>query len=182
MYRVSKKLEAFFHTPVPPELWHYTSLEALEGILSSGKIWATEARFTSDSTEYVFARQVATDYLKALKPQRVGVRELLELLDLSYEKGVVSPEFVDVFIVSFSAAEDLKSQWKEYGKDYKGVSIAFDLRHARPPLELDTSTTLAPCVYQKDEQEELILEALNRFMEQMDVLQADNERNEALKR
>jgi len=182
MYRVSEKLEAFFHTPIPRELWHYTSPQALEGILSSGKIWATEARFTSDSTEYVFARQVATDYLKALKPQPVGVRELLTLLDLSYEKGVVSPEFVDVFIISFSAAEDLKSQWKEYGKDYKGVSIAFDLRHARPPAELDTSATLAPCLYQKDEQEELILEALNPFMEQMAVLQADYEQNDALKR
>ena len=186
MYRVSKKLEAFFHTPIPRELWHYTSLEALEAILSSGKIWATEARFTSDTTEYVFARQVATDYVKSLKPRKgyaqVGVDDLLKLLDISYEKGVLSPGFADVFIASFSAAEDLKSQWIDYGKAYRGVSIAFDLRHARPPSELDTSTTLAPCIYQKHEQEELIREALNRFLEPMDVLQSDDEHNYALTR
>lgn len=70
MYRVSKKLEAFFHTPIPRELWHYTSVVALEGIISSGKIWATEARFTSDATEYVFARQVATNYLKSQSRRR----------------------------------------------------------------------------------------------------------------
>jgi hypothetical protein len=186
MYRVSKKLEAFFHTPIPRELWHYTSLKALDGILSSGKIWATEARFTSDTTEYVFARQVATDYVNSLKPQKgyaqLGIDDLLKLLDISYEKGVLSRDFADVFIASFSAAEDLKSQWIDYGNDYKGVSIAFDLRHARPASELDTSTTLAPCIYQKHEQEELIQEAVSRFLEPINVLQSDDERNYALKR
>jgi Protein of unknown function (DUF2971) len=187
MYRVSKKLEAFFHTPIPRELWHYTSLEALDGILSSGKIWATEARFTSDTTEYVFARQVATDYLKSLKPQmgdaQAGVDDLLKLLDISYEKGVLSPGFADVFIASFSAAEDLKSQWIDYGKAYSGVSIAFDLRNARPPSDLDTSTTLAPCIYQKHKQEELIQEALNQLLEPIYVLgKSDEEHNYAVRR
>src|ERR1035438_3393024 len=186
MYRVSKKLEAFFHTPIPRELWHYTSLEALEGILSSGKIRATEARFTSGTTEYIFARQVATAYVKSLKPQKgyaeIGVDDLLKLLDMSYEKGVLSPDFADVFIASFSAAEDLKSQWIDYGKTYTGVSIAFDLRHARPLPELDTSTTLAPCIYQKHEQEELIQEAVSRFLEPINVLQSDDELNFALTR
>lgn len=95
---------------------------------------------------------------------------------------MLSPDLADVFVASFSAAEDLKSQWIDYGKAYKGVSIAFDLRRERPPSELDTSITLAPCIYQKHEQEELIREAVNRFLEQIDVLRSDEENNYELTR
>jgi hypothetical protein len=81
MFRVNPKLEAFFHTPIPPELWHYTSVGAFEKILSSGKFWATEARFTTDKDEYVFAYKVATEYVKSLKPrlESVGLDESLFL-------------------------------------------------------------------------------------------------------
>jgi hypothetical protein len=124
--------------------------------------------------------------VQSLKPRNgyaeIGVGDLLKLLNMSYEKGVLSPYFADVFIASFSAAEDLKSQWIDYGKDYKGVSIAFDLTHARPPSELDTSITLAPCIYQKHEQEELIQEALNQFLEPINALQSDDEYNRELTR
>jgi len=187
MFRVSPKLEAFFHATIPQELWHYTSVDAFEKILSSGKFRAAEARFTSDPTEYVFLRNVVTEFLSSQQPrlQSVGLDEsaLLKLLKIHYEKGVLSPDFADVFIASFSTAEDLRSQWIAYGgKAYRGLSIAFDLRHARPHSELDTSVTLAPCVYEKEKQEELILEPLNCFIEPLDVLQKESERNYAIKR
>ena len=102
---------------------------------------------------------MAIEFLKAkqqkhrLESVGLDADALLELMDIHYEKGVLSPGFADVFIASFSAAEDLKSQWIDYGMAYRGVSIAFDLQQARPPNELDTSVTLAPCVYKKDRQE-----------------------------
>lgn len=63
-----------------------------------------------------------------------------------------------------------------------GVRIAFDLRHARPPADSDSSTTLAPCVYEKHKQEELIGEPLNRFLEPFDDLQELKDRNYAIAR
>jgi hypothetical protein len=187
MFRVSPKLESLFETPIPRELWHYTSVGAFAKILSSGKFWATEARFTSDPTEYVFLRKVVTEFLNSLEPRIVSVgldvNVLLELLKIHYEKGVLSPGFADVFIASFSTAEDLRSQWIAYGGEaYRGVSIAFDLGHLRPASELDTSVTLAPCVYGKEKQEELILEPLNRFIEPLEDLQKERERNYAIKK
>lgn len=187
MFRVSPKLEPLFQTPIPRELWHYTSMGAFAKILSSGRLWATEARFTSDPTEYVFLRKVVTEFLNSQEPRLASVgldqNALLELLKIHYEKGVLSPGFADVFIASFSTAEDLRSQWIAYGGEaYRGVSIAFDLRHVRPASELDTSVTLAPCVYEKEKQEELILEPLNRFIEPIEDLQKQHERNYAIKR
>ena len=160
MYRVSEKAQAFFHTQIPQERWHYTSLEGLEGILRSGKMWATEARFTNDKTEYIFARQVASDCLKSLKASgRLATETNFALNILSQrEKGVCSPFFAGRIIASFSAAEDLKSQWIEYGRSHTGVSIAFDLRDVRPSFEVDTALTLAPCIYEKHDQEGLVRE------------------------
>jgi hypothetical protein len=188
MFKVSRKVQDLFNTPVPHELWHYTTVDGLRGIVSSGKVWATEARFTSDPTEYVFLRNAAIEFLKAeQQKQRLGsvgldADALLELINIHYEKGVLSPGFADVFIASFSAAEDLKSQWIDYGMGYTGVSIAFDLQQARPPNELDSSVTLAPCVYKKDRQEELVREPVERFLEPVDALQDLNDRNSAIKR
>jgi hypothetical protein len=45
---VSNPIEGLFETPIPERLWHYTTIEGLDGILSSGRIWATEARATTD--------------------------------------------------------------------------------------------------------------------------------------
>lgn len=188
MFKVSPKVQDLFNTPVPHELWHYTTVHGLKGIVSSGKIWATEARFTSDPTEYVFLRDVANEFLNTKRQKQrlesVGLdaSALLQLMDIHYEKGVLSPGFADVFIASFSTAEDLKSQWIDYGMAYMGVSIAFDLRQARPPDELDSSVTLAPCVYKKDKQEELVREPVERFLEPVDALQELNDRNYAIKR
>ena len=129
MFKVSRKVQDLFDTPVPHELWHYTTVDGLKGIVSSGKVWATEARFTSDPTEYVFLRDVAIEFLKAKKQKQrlesVGLDAdaLLELMDIHYEKGVLSPGFADVFIASFSAAEDLKSQWIDYGMAYGGSAL-----------------------------------------------------------
>ena len=38
-------------TPVPPELFHYTSISALEGILDTNTLWATRTTHLNDSSE-----------------------------------------------------------------------------------------------------------------------------------
>jgi len=58
-------VEDFLYQPIPFEVWHYTKLSGLRGILSTGKVWATEARSTNDQTEFVHARDIALEYLKA---------------------------------------------------------------------------------------------------------------------
>jgi hypothetical protein len=187
MFRLSPKLESFFRTPIPNKLWHYTSVDAFEKFLSSRKFWATEARFTTDSTECVFLLEVVSQFLDSLKPRLDSVRldkaALLELMNLHYGVGILSKGFADIFIASFSSAEDLYSQWAVYGGEpFRGVSIAFDLRHARPADNLDTSITLAPCFYRKSEQEDLVLDPLNCFLKPFERLQDQNEQNAAIAR
>src|ERR1700722_16073000 len=62
-------IEPFFSTPIPKELWHYTNITALDGILKFNRLWATEAHFTTDISEFVHARDVAIARLRTLEPQ-----------------------------------------------------------------------------------------------------------------
>lgn len=160
-------VERFFNAPIPEDLWHYTTLSGLEGILRSGRIWATEARHTTDEREFVHAQDLAIGYLKNLEPktdaEKRAKRDGLEIVEAEFRTGTLSKKATEVFIASFSSAENLKSQWTEYADKGKGVSIAFDLRHIRPPKPLQVAVTLAPCIYEQHEAERLMKAAFGHF-------------------
>jgi hypothetical protein len=143
---INNPVEALFSTPIPQEVWHYTTLVGLRGILSSGKIWATDVRFTKDKTEFIHARNVADEYINALKTDGGRIpfpaEELSKMLHKAFDEGALSPLESKVYVASFSVADDLKGQWVEFAESCRGVSIAFDLRKIRPPKEVEVD--LAP--------------------------------------
>lgn len=141
-------VEQLFNAPIPDSLWHYTTLNGLEGILRSGKIWATEARHTTDQSEFVHAHDLAVSYLKNLEPktdsEKRAKQDGLRIVEEEFGTGALSEKATEVFVASFSSVENLKSQWNEYSDKGNGVSIAFDLRQIRPPKSLQVAVTLAP--------------------------------------
>jgi hypothetical protein len=160
----NQTVDDFFSAAIPPEVWHYTSLAGFEGILSSGRLWATHARFTNDQQEFTHARDVAFEYLDSIKPrdqhEQYAINAARHMVYRDFRSGALSSEESEVYIVSFSAAADLKSQWSEYADRHQGVSIGFDLRKVRPPKKLRTGATFAPCVYVKNKKAELVKAAL----------------------
>ena len=161
---MGRLINEFLSTPIPSEVWHYTNLAGFEGILSSGRLWATEAHHTTDATEFVHARDVAIRYLERLRPKDDNMaratQTALETLVHAFEEGALSPSATEIFIASFCATDDLKSQWMEYGDAGCGVALAFDLRHVRPPVEIGSAVTFAPCLYTTDDKERLLEDAL----------------------
>lgn len=162
-------VEQFFNAPIPQDLWHYTTLSGLEGILRSGSIWATEARHTTDESEFVHAHDIAISYLKNLEPktdaEKLAKQDGLEIVDAEFGTGTLSKKAMEVFVTSFSDAENLKSQWTEYADKGTGVSIAFDLRHIRPPKSIQVAVTLAPCIYEQHDAERLMKVAFGHFFQ-----------------
>lgn len=167
MSSVNGPVETLFSTPIPQEVWHYTNLAGLQGILSSGKIWATDVRFTRDKTEFIHARDIVDKYLRTVKTVGAGfmfpVEELSKMLHKAFDKGALSPLENEIYIASFSAADDLKGQWVEFAENCRGVSIAFDLRNIRLPKELEVAVTFAPCVYNLREKELLVEDGISSF-------------------
>jgi hypothetical protein len=160
-------VEQFFNAPIPEALWHYTTLSGLEGILRSGRIWATEARHTTDQSEFVHAHDLAVSYLKNLEPktdsEKRAKQDGLHIVEGEFGTGALSEKATEVFVASFSSVENLKSQWTEYSDKGKGVSIAFDLRKIRPPKSLQVAVTLAPCIYKQQEAEKLLRVAFGHY-------------------
>lgn len=168
-------LEDFFECSIPPTLWHYTSVDALRGILESGTVWATEVHFTKDTTEFVHTKSVAIDYLEKLPPPpnhaaAVARSSALKSVHYAFDKGALSTEVSQVFVASFSSAFDLKSQWYEFADAGRGVSIGFDLRGILPPVALQIAVTMAPCVYHDKDKYELVASALSTYIEKTEYL------------
>ncbi len=164
-------VEDLFNTPIPPEVWHYTTLCGFEGILSSNSIWATEAHFTNDKTEFVHSLQVAIEFLENIAPTDGYISRArdttLRIVKDAFEEGALSQEKTEVYVASFSGAKDRKSQWEEYADDGRGVSLAFDLREihrlreVRLAADSKLGVTLAPCIYLPGDKLKL-LEAFTR--------------------
>jgi hypothetical protein len=161
----AQTIAEFFATPIPTKLWHYTSVDALESILFTQKIWATEAHHTTDPSEFIHAHSIAADYLARARGSDRAARLAKDsgegLLKMAFgQDGPLSAEHHQVYIASFSRSPDKRSQWQSYASQATGVSIAFDLRGIRPPQEMDSGISFAPCVYIDREKEHLLEEAL----------------------
>jgi Protein of unknown function (DUF2971) len=155
--------------PIPGKLWHYTSAQGFQGIIGSGNIYATDVRFLNDIEEFIHARKVADDLVE--KTQEFGdfqfpLRTLLKsAVETIWESDFLNPDYARIFVASFSESEDDLSQWRGYSHGTYGVSISFDLRAFRPPVDSDSAVTFAPCVYGDAEKKNLIQRALQYFME-----------------
>jgi hypothetical protein len=99
----------------PDTLYHYTSAQALLGILQSRKLWLSGRWNLNDSNEGVVfcerPREYATE--KGSDEARVGaiVDRLSEL---------------ESYVACFSAKRDLLSQWRGYANQGAGVCIGFE--------------------------------------------------------
>jgi hypothetical protein len=160
----------------PPALFHYTSMDVLEKMTETGQIWASEARFLNDSTEYNHARSYIKKMLRdriaesdndALKSQ---VLEDLKMADARFNEH-------DVYIASFSKDGDSLPQWRGYCSSGHGVAIGMNpLALKSGELEIDTKFSPRPddepvtdrsllkCVYTDKEKLKVVGETLDSYL------------------
>lgn len=134
------------------ELWHYTTAGGLQGILASGSIWATSAKFLNDATEIKhffevrlpdltrpvideFAQEKAKNRSVYRRMKKAGgikkiVLKEVEALVARYQEATLHVN--DPYIFSMTAPSDsharvsgLLSQWRGYGPD-GGYALVFD--------------------------------------------------------
>ncbi len=123
--------------PAPHRLYHYTDIRGLHGILESGRIMLSNARFINDYSEIDHGLQLFRRYLKDLldRSPREGFRPGFERALRGLPRLFESP--TDIYIFSFCEHADLLSQWRGYGKGPSAVSIGFEtgaLLREVPPL------------------------------------------------
>jgi hypothetical protein len=160
-------LESLINEPIPEKLWHYTSVQGFQGIVTSKTIFATDVRFLNDRTEFIHAREIAAqviDETSEYGENRFPAREYSKkAVSLAFDQGL-GGEKIQIFVASFSQAEDQLSQWRGYSQGSSGVSLGFDLAALRPPGHVDTLVTFAPCVYAQGGKKTLLRDALTHFV------------------
>src|SRR4051812_30632105 len=95
----------------PTVLYQYTDATGLMGILHSGAVWATDARFLNDATELEYFRQAVHETASGARTSlrtAHAVRFADELLENRNDQFFMG----SIYVASFSADPDVLSQWR----------------------------------------------------------------------
>lgn len=104
---------------LPDTLYHYTTISGFMGILDSGSLWATDARYMNDSSELKFGIQ----YMKEETLARAKDPWMHYLLESVFSDAM--HEGRRLATASYCADGDLLSQWRAYS-GHAGYSIGLD--------------------------------------------------------
>lgn len=102
-------------------LYHYTSIDAMRGILGDKELWLSNVLSMNDSSE-------CSNFINRL------IKNLKTELDSKYEADIVcfankikqNLKENTPFVGCFSKLEDNAAQWERYADNAKGVCIEFD--------------------------------------------------------
>ena len=141
----------------PGLLYHYTTADGLLSILKGQTLWATNIQYLNDAQEVKYFTEKLTSYLDGVDPgfgqDHADAINLLQNDPRFYDSS-------DLYVVSFSEAGDLLSQWRGYASS-GGFCIGFDrsiLAQIHPP---HGESILKQCDYdpaiQNNKIQELIL-------------------------
>lgn len=104
-------------------LYHYTSLSGLLGILQSQKIWGTEFSYLNDSSEMSYGlKLIDVHLLEFSKGKDLWVDKFINITMESLKETCN----MEIYIACFCENGDLLSQWKGYTEFGKGFSIGLD--------------------------------------------------------
>ena len=107
------------------ELYHYTSLPGLLGIIENGDLWLTHTLYLNDEEEMAHGDHVAAEAIVAARGKSAADAKKSAYLDqLAALLGRPSKE--GVYICCFCQRDNLLSQWRGYGANGAGVSLQFD--------------------------------------------------------
>lgn len=111
-------------SPTVP-LSHYTTFSGLEGIVSSGRFWATEASYLNDATEREYARRIIEGHLQTQESLHPGT-PVQDALRAARKTLDGAREHYAHFVLCFCEDHDLLSMWTSYAGRGGGFSLEFD--------------------------------------------------------
>ncbi len=140
-------------------LYHYTDAAGLLGIISSNRLWATDASFLNDPSEGLLFPERIIDFMRQ---KLCGLRSPEEKIIIQVEEGLrKQSKPVNAFTISFCDDGDLLSQWRGYGSIGSGYAIGFDQKI----LALVQLGHLVEVRYDFEGIQEMALDLLSIFVE-----------------
>jgi hypothetical protein len=127
----------------------------------------------NDREEILHAKQLAQGVVDE-EPEYVGERfpardYIRKAVNIAFNTGYLHEDRLRVMVASFTEEGDLLSQWRGYGDDSRGVSIGLDLQKIRPPADIGTAVTFAPCLYENLEKRALLKAVFAHYREALQL-------------
>jgi hypothetical protein len=138
-------LSPLVRSPEDPLLYHYTTAEALQGIVESASLRASSTRFLNDEAEFVGAINSLKRYLGFLEEDTKTPEDARSLCQEIRREIQLRPEQA-TFVFSFSESRDLLSQWRAYCPASGGYAIGISLK-TLSAMAGEQGFALAKCVY-----------------------------------
>lgn len=144
---ITDVLRALYAEPQEGDVFfHYTSIAALQSIVSEQCLRASEIHYFSDAAELA---HFASLLLNALRERRDAAESVAS--ELSRWIQIRLKDGHEVFVVSFTVQGNLLSQWRAYCPPGKGVSLGF------APAQIVAASraqgfTVGRCIYGPEEQ------------------------------
>jgi hypothetical protein len=142
-------------------LYHYTSQNGLQGILSGKCIWASHVRHLNDLTEYSLAFKLAETMIESDESFKKDIPKLLTHLEFLRSQA----KKLNVYVTSFTEHRNKLSQWRGYCQNGIGYNIGFCpqtlLRTCAKLPEQGITSLLTKCVYKESDIEPHISSSIN---------------------
>lgn len=127
--------KGLFDWTEPERLYHYTDLKALQGIIESGKMWATHSRFLNDPLEVAYGEDLCKKVIFGYCARKSSKYKAFDRLGKQLLAKGLREGSTASYCVSFCAKGDGLVQWQLYGKGGQGVSIGFDFSKLRASMD-----------------------------------------------
>jgi hypothetical protein len=97
-------------------IWHYTSGDALLGVVETGTLYATQVSCLNDSTEVRYGVKLLRDAFMNIKTDAMEEKLLLErIVKVTVEEPAAPTNLPSAwFVTCFSKEKDDLSQWRAY--------------------------------------------------------------------
>lgn len=156
-------VKAHLRTPVPEQLWHYTSMNGMHSILESGEIYATDARFLNDREELIHSAKYADIVIRDQPYCQPVVDCVRQHVTRWFGVFLSLHNPYRNYITCFTSRKDDLSQWRAYSLGSSGASVGIDLRGA---YQLGR---LAPCIYRDEDKRRLLSDSFREMLEVGDM-------------
>ncbi|MBL4903973.1 MAG: DUF2971 domain-containing protein [Desulfocapsa sp.] len=128
--------------------YHYCGVESFFNIIQNKTLWLSDSSYMNDDEECIWVDKIIKETLRRLKENQQGVpdRNQLSIFEKTYENIQDKKHY----IISFSRAKDLLSQWRGYANDGHGIAIGFQSDLFFDILKISSKSQGVSCVPPRD--------------------------------
>lgn len=155
------------------ELYHYTNLDGLRGIIGSRAIWCSHVSTLNDPQEVEYGQEIVLEELRNAK-EGADAEELRSFYNsILIQVDAFGKTLFHAFVACFCEDGDILSQWREYAESGGGYSLGFkitpNIRIARSTSDFDEAKAphFRKVIYCPRKQRDLISEYLTTVAEGM---------------